>query len=863
MVVTRLNTNAALIVSMYLVATGAGWADSPKTEDDKQAKKDYYGDPLPPGVLARLGTMQLRHFNADFAFSSDGKSLISAGIDQRVQTWDVATGKLAKTIKIQRTTRKSESFHQLKLAPSGQILAVWEGKHAFVYNTSTGKEIQSVPVEEAEHVWFTFSADAKTLAIVARIPGGSGNLHVWDVDTGKKRFSLTPGISIWQVAFSPDGKRLAVSTSPDKLCLLDAANGKELAHVAANGWSLAFSPDGKTITTSSGSDEPVNLWDAVTLEAKEPIKVGAIGGISNLTFAPDASRLGLRDQEGLVVWDLSKQKVIQRFKDANWGAPVFTPDGKILATQGMGCEIRLWDISTGEPIHQRPAHGNFIESIAISSDGRTVASASLHDPNLRLWDALSGKPLRSLNGQDRYIQSCAFSPDDKLVVSAGAEGTIQIWEVAGGKEVRKFAAEGKANQRYTRSITPIQFVGNGKHIAAVCHVIDGSEMSQVLVWEAATGELSSHRPYHADIRSGPTANGGRFTTFRLHASFTPDGKGVTERSVEGVTIQETVTGHVQATLTEVVGRPLSFSSDGRLVAAAGIAKSKDDSTDDDEVDGVRLVEMATGKEVVHFQTGKVNNLDLSPDGQLLATVDKEAIRFWDVATGKKLVQRPWPDPYPHVALWGPANCLRFLPNGKGLITGMHDGMIFVWDVPAEARPAPQQAKDLGTKELDGLWDNLADDPPKAYPAILALWQSPTQAVLYLKSRLKPAEEIDPKQIWPLLADLDSDQFATRENAAKELAKLGEPIKPALRKALEGKPSEEVRKQVKELLDLPRAVPSGETLRTLRAIQVLERIGTKEACAVLKKLSIGAEGARETQETKEALARLSRKAELDR
>jgi hypothetical protein len=76
--------------------------------------------------------------------------------------------------------------------------------------------------------------------------------------------------------------------------------------------------------------------------------------------------------------------------------------------------------------------------------------------------------------------------------------------------------------------------------------------------------------------------------------------------------------------------------------------------------------------------------------------------------------------------------------------------------------------------------------------------------------------------------------------------------------LEGQPSEEVRRQVKAILDAPRPVPSGETLRTIRAIQVLERIGTPEAQGVLKKLATGAEAARETREAKEALERLSHK-----
>jgi hypothetical protein len=113
----------------------------------------------------------------------------------------------------------------------------------------------------------------------------------------------------------------------------------------------------------------------------------------------------------------------------------------------------------------------------------------------------------------------------------------------------------------------------------------------------------------------------------------------------------------------------------------------------------------------------------------------------------------------------------------------------------------------------------------------------------------------------LLAELNDSEFEAREKAAKELAKTREQIEPILRKALEGSPSAETRRRVQEILDLDlsRVVGTGEKLRTLRAIQVLERIGTKEACEILRKIAGGAASARETQEAKEALERIERRA----
>ena len=184
---------------------------------------------------------------------------------------------------------------------------------------------------------------------------------------------------------------------------------------------------------------------------------------------------------------------------------------------------------------------------------------------------------------------------------------------------------------------------------------------------------------------------------------------------------------------------------------------------------------------------------------------------------------------------------------------MMDSTVLIWDLSAIAKDA---APDLDAKTLTTLWSELSEEAPKAYHAIWTLGDSPSQAMPFLKERLKPAEEVDAKQIKRLLTNLDSDEFTTREAAEKELAKLGERIHPALRKVLEGQPSEEVRRRLKAILEEP-AVLSAETLRTLRAIQALERIGTDEAREVLKKLATGAEAARETQEAKEALARLSR------
>jgi hypothetical protein len=270
----------------------------------------------------------------------------------------------------------------------------------------------------------------------------------------------------------------------------------------------------------------------------------------------------------------------------------------------------------------------------------------------------------------------------------------------------------------------------------------------------------------------------------------------------------------------------------------------------DQLYGVSFFRVSDGKPAFQIKTDPLLQFAFSRDGQMLATAHADALRIWEVATGVEVFHIKRPKNCHDVR--GDSFVTSVAFNGTALVTGMPDSTVLIWDLT----PDGWTRKDLDKKALATVWSDLAADAPKAYRSIWALAESPATAVPFLKERLKPVEEVDPKQIQRLLANLDSDQFATREEAAKELAKLGERIHPVLRKVLEGQPSEEVRTRLKAILEQP-AVPSAETLRTLRAIQVLERIGTDEAREVLKTLATGAEAARETQEAKEALARLSR------
>lgn len=137
-------------------------------------------------------------------------------------------------------------------------------------------------------------------------------------------------------------------------------------------------------------------------------------------------------------------------------------------------------------------------------------------------------------------------------------------------------------------------------------------------------------------------------------------------------------------------------------------------------------------------------------------------------------------------------------------------------------------------------DLANDDAKRAHRAIWGLVSTPERAVLALQGRLRPVSERDDKRLAPLLADLDSAQFAVREAAATKLAQEKELAVPALRRLLAGKPSLELCRRAEALLAQTegRAISSPEWLRLLRGIEALEEIGTQPARDLLAELAGG-------------------------
>jgi hypothetical protein len=238
-------------------------------------------------------------------------------------------------------------------------------------------------------------------------------------------------------------------------------------------------------------------------------------------------------------------------------------------------------------------------------------------------------------------------------------------------------------------------------------------------------------------------------------------------------------------------------------------------------------------------------LAFSPDGHCLAWSgwgSDPSVHLLELATGQ--------DRRRFVGHTGRVLAMTFAHDGRTLISGGEDTTALVWDVAGRlAKVEPPTPQDF--EALAGA------DAARADVAVRRLAAAPVRTIPRLAKSLVPVAAIDEKRLQQLIADLDADEFATREAASANLEKLGEAVGAACRKALDGKPSAEQRRRLERILEgySPWAQETPEYLRTLRSLEVLERAGTEEARRTLEALAKGAAGAWQTEQARAALQRL--------
>jgi WD40 repeat protein/tRNA A-37 threonylcarbamoyl transferase component Bud32 len=368
------------------------------------------------------------------AFSPDGKALATGGFDQTVRIWDTATGR--ERFRINGHTAAVVS---LALAPDGQTLATaaWDGS-VKLWDATRPPGCEHPPGEVARGGYsVAFSPDGKVLAM-AKPP----HVYVWDTAGGRGATAL-PDLQDWDVsvAFSPDGKTLATGGIGAVARLWDVATWQrrlELRGHKGKIWSLAFAPDGRVLATGS-ADGTVKLWDTATGEKRGDFKPHRGKFVRFVSFAPDGKTLAVDVASGIEMWDpaTGQMRAFLRGHQAgiDWG--IFSPDGRLFATGGWDRTVKLWDPVTGEELATLRGHTNMIYHGTFTPDGSRLATASW-DGTVKLWHVATRQELLTLQASTGVVWCVAFSPDGRtLATGSGWSGAddVTLWRAATDAEV--------------------------------------------------------------------------------------------------------------------------------------------------------------------------------------------------------------------------------------------------------------------------------------------------------------------------------------------------------------------------------------------------------------------------------------------
>ena len=848
-------------------------------------------DKLPAEAVLRLGSPRFREANFvnAAALSPDGKTLAVCNNNNVIRLLDAVSGKEVRKFNINEYL----NGNQLIFTPDGKSVVTTGYNGTTFWGVEDGKKGVTIPNGEEVRKRggragsISLSDDGKLLAF-GSMDRENGSVTVLEVATKKQVAEVKPvQNNVVNGVLNPKGDLLAT-------------------------WGMHYNRG----PADEGFTRTVQVWEVATGKEKYRVNVETVSNVATVKFSPDGSKLGVGGQGVVQLWDAATGKLERRFAArTNQGTTlVFSPDGKTVATSGRDGTTQMWETATGKRKGITEGTANNIGGLQYRADGQLVAWG-IQTNAIHIWEVPSGKRVTPDLGHSGPVTALMFAPDGKSLVSSGQDGQILRWSTVDGKLLKpmtlKIDEETKRMYGYPRANGGVvSFAPNGKYLiapapngsgSAVYDAESGLELfalagaggyvdrGGVLAFSPDSTKVVALNRYYGrpegisipvwDVETGnplPNLKGqtGEFSS----GAFSTDGKLLATASyqyqptgqVAEVWVWDLETGKPvgKITRTNANVQAMTFLNDRMLVVVDPNSRT------------LPVYDAIGGKEVRAFEAttadkspvylGNTNGLPLnpvvSPDRRLVAlpvsnqagiytkegyvTTNTSRVFVWEVASGTLRHELKGQD--------GQLSAVAFAPDGKTLATGSSDTTIILWDLTGSATKVETPKDD----ELPALWKGLEEtDARKAEASMRRLQAKPAEAVKLVKDNVKPAEagQIDADKIRKWVGDLDAKRFAVREAASRELGKLGKDILGELKAALALNPQPEVKERLERLIDEATKPDVGQQwLQPLRAVELLERVGTAEAKDHLKALAAGGDTPT-TRAAKEAFARLAQAA----
>jgi WD40 repeat protein len=419
-------------------------------------------------------------------FTPDGKNLISGGTDHTVRLWNVATGKEIRQFGQEHQARGQGTA----ISPDGKVLVSGDGE-VYRWELSSGRQLGDrlggLLRTDVSGQFLAFSPDGSKLAV----QGWSGWIFLWDMQKDREIHKLRGPYGIYNnLAFSPDGKLLAAGGYGNTIRFWETATGKEIKESGGSQgpitW-LSFARGDKSLVAAS--KDRARVWDLG--DGKEPLAALGRHGetlIQGDTYALSADGRTLavsRWNEKVRFVDVASGEVADRSpRDPDNSCTAFMPNAQqVFLVDRDGQTVILWSRVAGREVRRFVGHLAPIWAVAVSADGRYLATASAtpnpfrgkpppQDDSIRLWDVATGRERWRLPTTSWTL---AFSSDGALLAGGGRNNAIHLWETATGKEVKQFETPQSYNSR-------VKFSPDGKSLASTAR--DGT----VRLWEVLTGQ---------------------------------------------------------------------------------------------------------------------------------------------------------------------------------------------------------------------------------------------------------------------------------------------------------------------------------------------------------------------------------------